>query len=72
MFVVLVLSMTAFMFELANFHISANFEMNRVSVRMSLWLGVLLHLFIGFTHLTADGLLVSHYLVEKKLKLMMR
>jgi hypothetical protein len=67
MFFVLVVSMTAFAFELANFYISANFETNRVSIRMPLWLGVLLHLFIGVTHLTADGLLVSHYLVEKTL-----
>lgn len=59
MFVLLALSTTAFAFELADFYISSNFEKNRVSVRLSLWLGVLLHIFIGITHLTADGLLVS-------------
>ncbi|KAH6901835.1 hypothetical protein BKA70DRAFT_1157475 [Coprinopsis sp. MPI-PUGE-AT-0042] len=58
MFVLLALSTTAFAFELADFYISSNFEKNRVSVRLSLWLGVLLHVFIGITHLTADGLLV--------------
>ncbi|KAH6901897.1 hypothetical protein BKA70DRAFT_1521554 [Coprinopsis sp. MPI-PUGE-AT-0042] len=60
MFITLFLSTATFALDLGHFYVSTEFNSRKTktSIEIALYVEVAFHLFIGFTHLTADGLLV--------------